>query len=105
MESDLKDIRTKVFKLHTNTTESLAVINEKLDSINDDLRAFTIVSDKLKTEIQNLHIDNASKSSTIKKADEAFGKVLVLEGRLDKIQSATRTVLSELKIRKSKEGM
>lgn len=101
MESDLKEIRSKVFKLQTNTQESLAVINQKLDTIEEDLRSFSVSADRLKTEIQTLHIRNAAQESNDKKLSETYGKVVVLEDKLERIQSATRSVISELRLRKT----
>lgn len=97
MESDLKEIRTKVFKLQTNTQENLAVINNKIDDILDDLRSFTVVADKLKTEIQTIHLQNARQSSDLKKNNETYGKVIVLEDKMDKLQTITRSVLGEMR--------
>jgi len=101
MEGDLKEIRTKVFKIHINTQESLAVINEKLSGIQDDLRSFSVAADKLKNEIQTLHVRNAKQTGDTKKADETFGKVILLEDKFEKLQSATKSVLSELRNKKT----
>lgn len=101
MESDLKEVRTKMFKLQTNTQESLSLINKKIDDIIDDLRAFTVSADRLKSEIQTIHIQNAKQSSDLKKNNETYGKVILLEDKVDKLQTITRSVLGEMRNKKT----
>jgi len=97
----LKSVGQKVFKLQVNTQEQLAVINSKLSDVLDDLRSFSTTADKLKTEIQELHIKNAVSGGSVNKINETFGKVIVLEDRFDKLHSATKSVLNELKNKKT----
>ena len=103
----MKSVGQKVFKLQVNTQEQLAVINNKLSDIKDDLIGLTVSADKLKTEITNIQIKGSSKEMDAKRVQETFNKVIVLEDKVrsfEKMHTITQNVLSELRTKKPSQG-
>lgn len=108
IEENIKDIKSKVYKLEDKTNNHLSSIDKKLDSMEHDTNGIIKVisqmhlkTDKIQENVTNLKLNYAS--SNIGRVNETHGKVIVLEERLNTHEKAIK-LAGQLINKLTKEG-
>ncbi len=103
IEKSATDHKNSFLQYKETSSTALTTLNTKTQEIKDNITGMSTVIDRLKTEMQQVHIQNAKIDP--KEIKENFGRVILLEEKSrasDTVHLRTAQEIAELKARISK---
>lgn len=103
IETSAVTLTNNFLQFKESSTNQLTSLNTKTQTISDGLTGMSNAVDKLKTEMQNVHIQNAKLDP--KEVKENFGKVILLEEKnkvSETMHLRTAQEIAEIKARLSR---
>lgn len=94
IETSASDLGKNFFSFREKTATQLEVLNQTAKQAAGDISGITVSLDKLKSEMQQVHIQNAKLDP--KEVKENFGKVIMLDERSRAFESMHRMTAKEI---------
>lgn len=105
IETSATDLGKNFFSFREKTSVQLETLNQTARQAQQDISGITVSLDKLKSEMQQVHIQSAKLDP--REVKENFGKVIMLDERsraFETMHRMTAKEIADIKIRISKDG-